>query len=78
MDFELFVLAWSQRQNAFHIESLAQHIACNRVALFDGLAGDYRLILIGSCNDVDRAADALRPTIDSRDVIRRAADRGVA
>ena len=78
MAIEQFVLAWSQRQNAFHVEPLAHHIASNRAALTDGRGGDYRLIAVGSREEVDRAADVLRPGITSRDVIRRAADRGAA
>lgn len=78
MAIEQFVLAWSQRQNAFHVEPLAQHIASNKAAPADDRAGEYRLIAVGSREEVERAADALRPAITSRDVIRRAADRGMA
>lgn len=60
------VLLWSQRQNALHIETLDQHLSLNRQAYRDNQGGDYRVMFIGTREEVDNAATALRNTISDR------------
>lgn len=55
-----WVLLWSQRQNALHVETLDRHIQANLQACGDDQAGDYRLLVIGPRAEVDSAADRLR------------------
>ncbi len=66
MDDELWVLAWSQRQNALHVETLHRHTELNREACAANRAGDYRLLFVGSRSEVDSAAEKLRPTLARR------------
>jgi len=61
-----YVLLWSQRQNALHVEPLERHLSLNRQAYRDNTGGDYRLLFIGTREEVDQAADAIRNTIRER------------
>ena len=60
---EQWVLLWSQRQNALHVETLAQHTSTNRAAYADDAPGDYRLLLVGTRAEVDATAASIRPTM---------------
>lgn len=64
---ERWVLLWSQRQNALHIETLDTMYTNNRNAYRDNRAGDYRLLLIGTREEVDATAESLRNTIANRE-----------
>lgn len=66
MDAGLWVLLWSQRQNAFHVEPLPSMLARNRAAYADNKPGDYRVLHIGYREEVDATADACRATIQAR------------
>ena len=61
-------LCWRQHQNALHIEPMERHLSANRAAYRDNTAGDYRLLLIGTREEVDTAATAARQTIGLREV----------
>lgn len=63
---DLWVLAWSQRQNALHIEPLQRHTSLNREAYADNRPGDYRMLLVGAKADVDATAASIRPTLIAR------------
>ena len=64
---EQFVLLWSQRQNALHIETLEQHTSLNRRAYAENSPGDYRLLLVGTRAEVDATAASIQPTLQQRD-----------
>ncbi len=64
---EQWVLLWSQRQNALHIEPLEHMLKMNRQAYRDNKGGDYRLMLIGARAEVDATADSLRSTMAQRE-----------
>ena len=66
MDQDLWVLCWSQRQNALHIEPLTRHTSLNRAAYADNRPGDYRMLLVGSKAEVDATAASIRPTLIAR------------
>ena len=63
---EQYVLLWSQRQNALHIENLAQHTRLNRAAYADNAPGDYRMLLLGTRAEVDATAASIRQTLVQR------------
>ena len=60
MKQDQWVLLWSQRQNALHVETLDRHLQANLRACGDDQAGDYRLLVIGSRAEVDSAAERIR------------------
>lgn len=63
-----WVLLWSQRQNAFHIEPLTRMLDSNRSAFADDRRSDYVVLELGSREAVDAAADGLRPICNARSV----------
>ena len=63
-----WVLLWSQRQNALHIEPMDAMLSANRNAYRDNRPGDYRLLFVGDKETVDAAADAMRSTMADREV----------
>lgn len=67
---EQYVLLWSQSQNALHIETLAKHASLNRAAYADNTPGDYRLLVVGTRDEVDATAASIRPTMALRDIVR--------
>lgn len=70
---EQYVLLWSRRQNALHIETLERHTSVNRQAYADNRPGDYRLLLIGTRAEVESTEASIRPTLIKRDALRTAA-----
>ncbi len=62
-------LCWSQAQNAFHIEPLEDHLTNNRRAYRENLAGDYRVLHIGTREMVDSLAINAGGTLVSRQPI---------
>ena len=66
MSYEQWVLCWSQRQNALHVETLERHASSNREAYAENRAGDYRLLLVGSRDEVDATANSIRATMAQR------------
>jgi hypothetical protein len=64
---EPYVLLWSQRQNALHIEPLEFMFTNNRNAYRDNRGGDYRLLLIGTREEVDATCDSMRSTMANRE-----------
>jgi hypothetical protein len=65
-----YVLSWSKRQNALHVESLEVMLSSNRQAYRDERACDYLPIHIGTQDECLAAADAIRPTMAARDLTR--------
>lgn len=64
---EQWVLLWSQRQNALHVETLDRHTSLNRTAYAENRPGDYRLLLAGTRAEVDTTAASIRPTMEHRE-----------
>lgn len=67
IDDEMWVLLWSYKQNALHIEPLERTLALNRRAYTDNKPGDYRLLFVGYREDVDAASRACRNTLKGRE-----------
>lgn len=68
MNSDRWVLCWSQRQNALHVETLERHASSNREAYADNRPGDYRLLLVGTRDEVDATANSIRPTMAQREI----------
>lgn len=66
MDDGLWVLLWSQQQNAFSVEPLQTMLTRNRCDYADDRPGDYRVLHIGYQEDVDATAKACSSTIGAR------------
>ena len=71
---EQYVLLWSARQNALHVETLDRMLASNRSACADGRACDYIVLLIGARAEVEAGAEKLRATLIERERRRKATD----
>lgn len=63
---EIWVLLWSQSQCALHVESLRDMQRANLEALHDDRRMDYVPLLIAAREEVDEAAEAIRPLIRKR------------
>lgn len=64
---EQFTLCWSKRQNAFHVETMAELLARNRCAYREDEAiSDYHVIHVGNYDECKAAAAACRNTIAER------------
>lgn len=64
---EQFVLLWSHRQNALHIETLDRHASLNRASYAANTPGDYRLLLVGTRAEIDATAASTRQTMLQRE-----------
>ncbi len=69
-------LLWSKRSNCFHIEALTDTVAKGRRFFINNMTNDYLLIGLGSREDVEAAAAALRPHMRKRDEAMRACEVG--
>lgn len=65
----LWVLEWSQRQNAFHIQRLDKTLSFNRnlYAENKNCMNDYRVIHVGQKAECEAMADACRHTLRDRE-----------
>ena len=71
-----YVLLWSARQNALHIQTVATMLESNRIAYREAIPCDYVPLVIGSRELVDATADNLRGTMAQRQTEKAArADR---
>lgn len=66
MPRELWVLLWSQSQNALHVEQVDDMLHSNRQAYADNRRMDYVPLVFGSRAVIDDAARACRPTLVTR------------
>lgn len=66
LDSTVWVLLWSQSQNALHIEPLADMMRTNLEAFHKDGRLDYVLLCIGSREAVDASAQAVRPICHAR------------
>lgn len=67
MDNGMWVLLWSHKQNALHIEPLEVTLTLNRRAYTENKPGDYRMLFVGYREDVDAAARTCRSTLKGRE-----------
>lgn len=65
----LWVLEWSQRQNAFHIQRLDKTLSFNRrlYAEDKNCLNDYRVIHVGEKDTCEAMANACRQTLRDRE-----------
>ncbi|MNK90297.1 hypothetical protein D3C87_1103430 [compost metagenome] len=63
---DTWVLLWSQSQNSLHIERLYDMHRTNLEAFSENRRMDYVPMQIGSREDVDAAANAVRPICHAR------------
>lgn len=64
----LWVLEWSQRQNAFHTQPLDKTLSFNRrlYAEDKNCMNDYRVIHVGAKDECEAMAQACRQTLRDR------------
>ena len=63
---EIYVLLWSQSQNALHVETLDATFKSNADAFLEERRMDYVPLIIGDRDVVDEMAMAVRPTLSAR------------
>jgi len=63
---ELWVLLWSQSQNALHIERLRDTLKSSRDAFADDRQMDYVPLYVGDRDGADLVADTVRPIVRNR------------
>lgn len=64
---DAYALLWSKRSNCFHVEPLTDTVRKGRTFFLTNSSNDYLLIGLGSREEVDAAADAMRPYMVQRD-----------
>lgn len=64
---DAYALLWSKRSNCFHVEPLTDTVAKGRRFFLGNMTNDYLLIGLGSREEVDAAADAMRPYMVQRE-----------
>lgn len=69
----LWVLEWSQRANAFHIQKLEHTLSFNRKLYTENTktSNDYRILHVGTHDECDAAAEAARSTIQTREQLQK-------
>lgn len=61
-----WVLLWSQKQNALHVETLPETLAINRRACIHNKPGDYRVLMVGSHEDVSATSRSFVQMLQQR------------
>lgn len=74
---KVWVLLWSQQQKMLHIETLESMLANHREAFLRDIVTEYIPLVIGDEDVVERAADAIRPTMEARYEAWRAGDPAI-
>lgn len=65
-----YVLLWSKSQNCLHIETVANWLSKNRKAYGDDAKlTDYHPIVIADRETCHQTADAVRPTLKTREKV---------
>lgn len=64
---DIWVLEWSQRQNAFHIQRAQSAMETNLNSLLSNNKTDYITVMIGSREKCDAVADKARHYIKERE-----------
>lgn len=68
-----FNLLWSAKQNAFHVERVADTLKNNLNAFHTGRHTDYVTLLVADWDQCCAEADRLRPLLAQRERIKAAA-----
>ncbi len=63
---EKWVLEWSQKQNAFHLQPLAKLLSKNQACFIDNTSHSYILLMVGEKDACCRMADSWRDRLDQR------------
>ncbi|WP_281077092.1 hypothetical protein [Variovorax paradoxus] len=71
---EVWVLLWSQSQNALHIEKVGDMQRTNIDAFAENRRMDYVMLAMGNRDAVDAAADTVRPVVHARSEVARQED----
>lgn len=68
----LFVLEWSQSQNALHIQTLDKTLraARERFSVNKAAPNDFTIVFIGEEDEVHKMAEQIRPLLRSREELR--------
>jgi len=64
----VWVLLWSQSQNALHVETVDDMLTANRKAYSEDRRMDYVPVCIGPEDVVRQMADAIRNTVHTREL----------
>jgi hypothetical protein len=64
---EQWVLLWSMKQNAIHIEPLEKMLSSNRLAYRENRSSDYIPLYVGERAHVDAAAGFCHATLTERE-----------
>jgi len=64
---DLWVLLWSQSQNALHVEPLARMLDSNRAAYAENRRMDYVPLVLGTKDLIQGVANSVRGTLAARD-----------
>jgi hypothetical protein len=62
----IWSLLWSHSGNCLHIEEHDRTLEANRDAFLKNRGGDYRVLVVGTRDEVDAAADALQAEMQRR------------
>lgn len=68
---DVHVMLWSQSQCALHIEPIERMLSSNRRAYADDRRMDFVPLFVGSEDDCDALANAIRNTMHTRQDARR-------
>jgi len=63
---DVWVVLWSQSQNALHVERLSDMVESNRTAFLENRRMDYVPLGVGSRAEIESIANEVRPTVYAR------------
>lgn len=68
----LYVLEWSQSQNALHIQPLDKSLrdARERFSVNNAAPNDYTILFLGEHEEVQQMAESIRPLLLSREELK--------
>ena len=68
-DLYLWALEWSHRENVFRIQLLDDSLSSNRQLYRENIEckNDYRILVVGTKQECDSAAEAARYTLQARE-----------
>lgn len=70
----LYVLEWSQSQNALHIQPLEKSMraARERFSVNKAAPNDFAIVFLGDEDEVNQMAEQIRPLLRSREALEKA------
>lgn len=68
----LYVLEWSQSQNALHIQPLDKSLrdARERFSVNKAAPNDFTILFLGEQDEVQKMAESIRPLLHSREELK--------